>query len=406
MQRRTFTIGFSALVTAILSGCGGGGSDEALANPAFPAWNHGGTIALGMGNIIITFDLSQGHLLGLATMDVLDPKKDDPTRRIMPSEVKEVVFASATLGGPETSPARAPWNASGVITLPNAAGSDGAGYFFVVLLTGEAIPFAMSPDKSRYTVTGTSNVVVSSDGSLTYGNYHLGNLSFPSPKVARIHFGADVLGGLSGFARPIDVAYGQWNSDTTGWLENGTIRAPVQIDSAGDAYVDFLGMPNNDQGTFTFHLKTGGVLWFDAKSPRFESLGGMELVDVTGGVHLRYGGYRQGRITHPSADVLRVEFGVDVLHSLADDATGKAVWPTLTDVAYFQWVSLLTHWYDSPAKGVPTAQSNGDYAVDIRGVPNNDSGYIKVFLRDGRRLSLNTLSPRFAGSDPAGITLL
>lgn len=398
MQRRKFTtFGVTALATAILAGCGGGGGgDESPANPAFPAWNKGGSIALGRGNITINFDLSQGHLLGLATMDVSDPKKDDPTRRIMPSEVKEVVFASAMLGGPETSPARASWQANGTVILPNTAGADKDGWFFVILKTGETISFAMSPDKSRYTVTGASPIMVGSDGSLTYGNYRLGKISFPSAKTVRIHFGADVLGGLSGFARPTDVAYGQWNSDTTGWLENGTIRATVQIDSAGDAYVEFPNMPNNDQGTFTFHLKAGGVLWFDAKSPRFESLGGMELVDVAGGVHLRYGGYRQGRVTHPSTDVLRIDFGVDVLHSLADDVTGRVVWPVLTDVAYFQWVSVLTHWYDSVAKGVPTAQSNGDYVVDITGVPNNDRGYIKVFLRDGRRLSLNVLSPRFA----------
>lgn len=402
MQRRHVVFGLSALVGALFTGCGGGGSD-AEEKPISGLWStyRGGSIALGKGSITVTFDLSQGHLLGLATKDLTDPthQKNDPMRVIKPGEVKAVVFASATLGGPETSPARAPWDTSGVVVLPNTAGSDGEGWFFVILHTGEIIPLAMGPDltKSRYAVTGQTDIVIGADGSLTYGDYRLGTVVQTGTRAA-VRFGANVLGGLSGFARPTDVAYGQWNSDTTGWLSEGTIRAAMQTDTRGDAFIEFSDMPNNDQGTFTFHLKTGGVLWFDAKSTRWESLGGMELVDVVGGTHLRYGGYRLGSITRPTPDVIRVAFGVNLLHSLADDATGKATFPKLSEVAYFQFVSQLTHWYDSPAKGVPMVQENGDYVVDITGVPNNDQGYVKVFLTDGRRLSLNPASTRFKSS--------
>jgi|GEM_PF-3757761 len=399
----------SAVGGAVLSACGGGGS-ESPPNPAFPAYAKGGTILVASGTMTITFDLSQGHLLGLATKDVNDPKKDDPTRRIKPEEVKEVVYGSVTLGGPEVSPARAPWNVSGIVTLPSVAGSDGGGYFFVVLKSGEAIAFAMGPDleKSRYAVTGTG-VAIGANGALSYGNYQLGKLSFQNPTTVRIAFGSDVLAGFSGFARPADVSYLQWNSADTGWLGDAfpRTRSQIQVGQDGLAFCDVSRLPNNSQGLFTLHLKNGQVLYFNTKSTRWESLGGMErvVVDAQGNEHLRYGGYRQGSITRPTPNLLRIDCGVDIL-PVSDEGTQKLVDVSALDVSYVQYVSALMGWYESPVKGPVLTLPNGDFRIDLQGIPVADpEAYIMVFLKTGKRLFFNTKSPRFA-TNSSGILAL
>lgn len=262
----------------LVAACGGGGS-EAPVDKAFPAWNKGGSIALGKGSITITFDLSQGHLLGLATKDLATGKKDDPTRIIKPEEVKEVVFTSATLGDFKTSPARASFTASGVVVLPNTAGSDGQGWFFVVLQTGEAIALAVSPDKGRYDVTGSVGVVVGQDGSLTYGSYRLGSITFLTPGTLHIDFGADVLGGLSTWVNPKDVNYFQWASELMYWYDSPA-RGTLATAANGDYYVDIKGMPNNDQGYIIVWLKNGTKVSLNPKSPRWglKALGGITML--------------------------------------------------------------------------------------------------------------------------------
>lgn len=276
-RRFLLSIFVSAVASYSLLACGGGGGDERV-DPAFPAWTKGGTIALNKGSITITFDLSQGHLLGLGTKN-LATGKDDPTRIIKPEEVREVVFTSVTLGGPKDSPARAPWNASGVVTLPHTASADANGYFFVILKMGEEIPLAMSADKSRYAVTGGADIVVGGDGSLQYGNYHLGSIVFTTPGTLRIDFGADFLGGLSGFVNPADVSYFQWISELTYWYDSPA-RGTLAVATNGDYYVDIKNMPNNDQGYIVLWLKNGIRISLNPKSPRWglKTLNGITLL--------------------------------------------------------------------------------------------------------------------------------
>lgn len=400
MTIRSFFLLFCC--TIALVACGGGGGENSVTNQpssAFPAWNNGGGIVLSKSSITITFDVSKGRLQGLSTKDPTTGK-DDPTRVVKPEEVREVVFVSALFGGVDTSPIRSPFNMNGVVTLAQSAHADTNGYFFVVLKTGEAIPFSISREQSRYTITGMP-IIIGQDGSLTYGDYRLGSVKFLSPKVVRIHFGSDVLGGLSTFARQQDVAYGQWNSDDTGWEGSARIKGALQTDTNGDVYIDFVGMPNNGQGTFSFIMNDGRTLWFNAKSPRWESLGGMNLVVMNdkGDTNLRYGDYRLGSVSLVSPGTLRIDFGVDILHSLSAPVK-------IEDVAYFQWASELTSWFNSSARGVPTIGPDGDYRVDIGNMPNNDSGYVVVWLKDGTKIGFDPRSARFVPTNVAGITFL
>ncbi len=294
-----------------------------------------------------------------------------------------------------------------MITLQNTAGADKDGWFFVVLKTGEIIPLAMGPDVSgsRYKVTGGTNVVIGGKGNLSYGDFRLSRIEFPNPTTAHWAVNRDVMSGiLSAFARPADLLYAQWNCDDTGWLSQAfpRMRMPVQVDASGRAYCDFVRMPNNSQGLFTFHHRDGRVLWINLNSPLWESLGGMErvVVDAEGRENLRYGGYRKGGITRPNLDTHRVDWGVDVLHSLVVEGTETPVDVSLADIDYFQLISESLGWDASPARGVPTVLPNGDYRLDITGISatGQEPVYVKAFTKDGRKLALNPNAPRFVGS--------
>lgn len=276
MKKRDFVLLSLAPFASLLAACGGGGG-ESGSDRAFPAWNKGGNIRFSKGSITVTFDLSQGHLLGLATKDADDhnpdenKRKDDPTRIIKPDEVDEVWFSSHLMGWNESTAARAPFDAkTGVVVIPNTANAD-VGYFRVVLHTGESIPFAVSQKDSRWDVSGES-VVVTADSALQYGDYRLGKIAFlPERSVLRIDFGANVLGGLSQFIDPADVVKFQWASELMYWFDS-TAVGTLQIDERGDYFVEISGMPNNDQGYVFVWLQgdTKPYVVLNPKSPRWE----------------------------------------------------------------------------------------------------------------------------------------
>lgn len=261
-------------LSVLLAACGGGGGDTGP-DRAFPAWQKGGKIGIGSDVITVKFDLSQEHLLGMATKNPTTGK-DDPTRIIKPEEVGEVEFISGLVGW-EDSLARAPFDSSGTTVLPNTAHAD-EGYFRIILKTGEPVAFAISEKDSRWDVTG-AKIVITSDGALQYGDYHLGSITFVSPDKLHIDFGANVLGGLAYRVDPSAVAYVQWISELTYWYDS-TARGTLAVAGNGDYYVDILGMPNNDQGYIVVILKDGTKVPLNPKSPRWDlkETGGITLL--------------------------------------------------------------------------------------------------------------------------------
>lgn len=388
MKRRELLLAFPG--TLALAACGGGGGDQE--DTAFPAYNHGGTIALGESNITVSFDLSRGRLQGLAT--------ENPTRVITPSEAKEVRFISE-LQGWEASEVHAPFTANGVVVLPGAARSD-KGYFSVVLKTGEVIPFAISRDASRWAFTGKP-ITVTSDGALQYGNYRLGRITAVGADTYRVHFGADVLGGLSATPKASDVEYAQWESERTGWNNTSPVRGALQTEAGtGDYFFELSGLPNNDRGNITLRLKNGSTVWFNPKSPRWESLGGLALVEYTNGdVALQHGNYRLGQIAFVTDQTLRVHFGANVLG-------GLSARPMPGDVLDARWESALVGWDNtSTVRGVLQIEaSTGDLYVDLSGMPNNDRGSIVFRLKIGQDVWLNPRSPLWTPANLGGLNFL
>lgn len=388
MQRRSLLLVFPS--TLALAACGGGGGTQE--DTAFPAYNQGGTIALGENNITVTFDLSRGRLQGLAT--------ENPTRVIAPGEAKEVRFISE-LQGWEASEVRAPFSTNGVIVLAGAARSD-KGYFSLILKTGEVIPFAISRDVSRWAFTGKP-ITVTPDGALQYGNYRLGRITATGADAYRIHFGADVLGGLSATPKPGDVEYGQWESERTGWNNTSAVRGMLQTEAGtGDYFFDLSGLPNNDRGNITLRLKNGTVVWFNPKSPRWESLGGLAIVEYTNGdVALQHGSYRLGRIAFVADRTLRIHFGANVLG-------GLSARPKPSDVLDARWESALVGWDNTSAvRGMLQAEADtGDLYVDLDGMPNNDRGSIVFRLKSGQDVWLNPRSPLWTPTSLGGLSFL
>lgn len=274
MKRRGFVLFSLTSSVSLLAACGGGG--DSGPDRAFPAWNKGGSIQFGQDSITVTFDLSQGHLLGLATRDANDhnpderQRRDDPTRIIKPEEVKEIWFSSQLMGWDEHTVARAPFDPkTGVVVIPNTASAD-AGYFRAVLHMGESIPFAVSRKDSRWDVSGES-VSVTADNAIQYGDYRLGKITFFSDRaVLRIDFGANVLGGLSEFVKPADVVKLQWASELMHWFDSPA-TGTLQVTGRGDYFVEIGQMPNNDQGYVFVWLRgdTKPHIVLNAKSPRW-----------------------------------------------------------------------------------------------------------------------------------------
>ncbi len=386
MKRRELLLAFPG--TLALAACGGGDQEDT----AFPAYNQGGTIALGESNITVSFDLSHGRLQGLAT--------ENPTRVITPSEAKEVRFISE-LQGWEASEVRAPFSANGVIVLAGAARSD-KGYFSVILKTGEVIPFAISRDVSRWAFTGKP-ITVTSDGALQYGNYRLGRITAVGADAYRVHFGADVLGGLSATPKASDVEYAQWESERTGWNNTSPVRGALQTEAGtGDYFFELSGLPNNDRGNITLRLKNGSTVWFNPKSPRWESLGGLTLVEYTNGdVALQHGNYRLGQIAFVTDQTLRVHFGANVLG-------GLSARPKPGDVLDARWESALAGWDNtSTIRGVLQIEAGtGDLYVDLSGMPNNDRGSIVFRLKSGQDVWLNPRSPLWTPANLGGLNVL
>jgi hypothetical protein len=150
-----------------------------------------------------------------------------------------------------------------VLRVPN---NDRLAYLQVVLKDGTRVDCNMK--SPRWEKLDGITVVTSADGkdvSLSRGIYRSGKISLVVPKTLRVHFGADVLGGLSKAVMPDNVAYIRWYSGLTGW--GSTVRSlSLQTDANGDYFADITGMPNNDRGYIQVVLKDGTIVDVDTMS--------------------------------------------------------------------------------------------------------------------------------------------
>lgn len=407
MLRRVMVIlGMTAII--LFDGCGGSGNSSNAEGP-LPAWKNGADafISQDQGTLTVTFNISKGYFLGLASKDPITGK-DTPERIIPLDDAKEVVYTSPRVGDLKTSVARTSWSSSGVTIIPNVPKDDGKSYIFVVLKSGEAIPFSMSDQVSRLAVTGP-NVVIGSDGSITYGNYRPNSLKFLKPGMARVDYASNIIGGMAHTINAADVVAVRWISNLTYW-RNSVATGTLQRDADGDYFVDIPHLPRADREAYIEAvLKSGELVGLSSANsiwglPKRSSKPGMDVIaydDIDPkNPWLGYGDYQSGDLAFDSASgVVTIAY-----HTDADPipALGEPV--MFIDIAYFQWVSQRTDWYNSPAIGYPYRDVKGDLVVMIPHVPNNDTGYIVVFRKNGTRVGFDPNNPHW-GRKPQGLVI-